>query len=198
MSHYISNLKLAEKFPSHVDSAAKYGDTKGSASCTDCDAGYSQPGQAGLNCTACAAGRSTDGKVGFAGLECPACEQHSYCNHDVDCTEDGGGLKPDCQNTKPCGSCDKCTITEYTDGTGAKSPSKCLTLSAVFGLHYPNQCWIIWIILGGVVACIVASLSIYCLIVEGVDNEPVPTDVASDKPMDIDTIENTKLLAFMF
>ena len=79
---------------------------------------------------------------------------------------------------KPCKSCDECTIAEYTDGIGAKGPSKCLTFSAMLGFQYPDQCIIIWIILG-IIPCSMIICCIVCFCVNtGVDIGPESTDGA--------------------
>merc|ERR1711957_893579 len=106
-----------------------------------------QPENMGIICIECDPGHSTNGVAGYTGSECPACEQHFYCNHMVDenCRSDDAGC-----DTTPCGSCDECTIAEYTDGVGAKNPSKCMTFGALFGFGYPTQCIIIWLIFGAI------------------------------------------------
>ena len=96
----------------------------------------------------------------------PACEQHFYCNWDIpsNCDDQGSDDQADCQMkyVKPCKSCDECSIAEYTDGTGAKSPSKCMTLSAIFGFGYPTQCSILWIIIGGIVCMVCTGWGVKC------------------------------------
>ena len=123
----------------------KYTDDFASTACTDCQAGYYTVAS---TCTPCAAGRSTNGIVGYAGLKCPECKTNSYCQ----------------ESSLPCGSCETCTIAEYTDGEGATEPSKCMSFGAVFGFRYPTQCIITWLVLGAILLLCAGGLGIKCYI----------------------------------
>jgi hypothetical protein len=176
----------------------KFSDTKGATVCTDCAAGNIQTQEVGTGCTPCTPGRSTNGVEGSTAEFCPECAVHYYCGREG------------------CPECTECTIAEYTDGRGATEADQCMTFSAVFGLKYPGQCTLFWIIAGGILFMVVVGWVVKCYLhgggntasvqpvvdattakVDEAANEEEPKKATDNEP-DRAKREDTKLLAFVF
>jgi len=120
--------------------SGSYSIANASTGCTECVPGWFQPQAHTSACDPCAKGTSTNGKASSS--SCEYCEEGYYCSH------------------TGCGTCDRVSITEYTDGVGAFEPSGCGTWDAILGFAYPGQCWITWIILGSVVLFCMCGLGL--------------------------------------
>ena len=86
------------------------------------------------NCIKCTEGRYQS----FKGKSvCIKCEKHSY------------------SDTMGNTECTRCPIWEYQNTEGANECESCFTMSIAFGFAEPQQCIMIWLMLGAVLGILV-------------------------------------------
>lgn len=111
----------------------------GNWDCTECQVGRYGEHRHADNCSYC-----PEGKYQHQGgqAHCKKCAKNHYMD------EMGGAY------------CKKCPIWDYQEKEGATDCQFCLTMESAFGFSQPEQCWVIWIILGVVVGAVTLSLSL--------------------------------------
>lgn len=157
------------------------------STCKQCQLGRFQEFTGGHNCTCAAKGHTTNaartdqvvcGSGRYAANECQGecqlCPAGRFANDTVNaqcehCSHGHAQHVPGSTACYKCGKgkyadvvalpeCKSCSISEYSTGDGPNDECmNCFTFTAFFGMAYPEQCIMIWVVLGSF-ACLVCII----------------------------------------